>query len=94
MLVVDDDRDIREMVTLLLGEVGYIVRDAMNGSEALGMLATWRSDVILLDLMTPVMDGLAFLSRRREASRPGGHPRGRHVGQQKPRGSRRDLRRG
>jgi CheY-like chemotaxis protein len=68
VLVVDDDDDIRELVTLLLGDEGYEVRDAANGHEALEILSSWRPGVILLDLMMPLMDGATFLARQQADS--------------------------
>jgi two-component system, OmpR family, response regulator MprA len=65
VLVVDDDPDIRAFVADLLADEGYDVRTAANGRDALGVLASWRPDVILLDLMMPEMDGWAFLARQR-----------------------------
>ena len=60
ILIVDDDASIREMLSLVLTDEGYDVRQAENGRCALAVLQTWRADLILLDLMMPVMDGLAF----------------------------------
>jgi two-component system, sensor histidine kinase and response regulator len=65
VLVVDDDADIRAFVSELLVDEGYEVRAAPNGRDALAILANWRPDVILLDLMMPEMDGWAFLARQR-----------------------------
>jgi CheY-like chemotaxis protein len=67
VLLVDDDEDIRNLVTLLLGDAGYEVRTAADGLAASEALSDWRPDVILLDLMMPVMDGRAFLAHRRTA---------------------------
>ena len=65
VLVVDDDPAIRAFVSELLADEGYEVRAATNGRDALAVLATWRPDVILLDLMMPEMDGWAFLASQR-----------------------------
>jgi CheY-like chemotaxis protein len=62
VLVVDDDPAIRAFVSELLVDEGYEVRAATNGRDALTVLASWRPDVILLDLMMPEMDGWAFLA--------------------------------
>lgn len=61
VLVVEDHADLREMLTVLLESEGYTVQAARNGAEALEALAELRPDVILLDLMMPVMDGFEFL---------------------------------
>ncbi len=61
VMVVDDDRDIRESLAEVLQDEGYSVTGAGNGREALDALeAGSRPRVILLDLMMPVMDGYQF----------------------------------
>jgi two-component system, chemotaxis family, chemotaxis protein CheY len=64
VLVVDDDRDIRDVLTDALEAEGYRVQTAADGQEALDWLrvAPVRPCVILLDLMMPRMDGLQFRS--------------------------------
>src|SRR5437868_11340329 len=57
VLVVDDDPDIRELLFTALEDEGFEVVPAGNGQEALAVIATFRPDVIVLDLMMPVMDG-------------------------------------
>lgn len=66
ILVVDDDPDVLGVVFDLLDDEGYQVRTAGNGQEALKVLAEWRPDLIVLDLMMPVMDGPTFRRRQRE----------------------------
>jgi two-component system, chemotaxis family, chemotaxis protein CheY len=60
VLVVDDDPDILEAVCDILEGEGYRVARARHGREALARIDEERPLVILLDLMMPVMDGLAF----------------------------------
>ena len=60
VLVVDDDPDILEAVCDILEGEGYRVARARNGREALVRVDEERPLLILLDLMMPVMDGLAF----------------------------------
>jgi CheY-like chemotaxis protein len=61
VLVVDDDRDIRDSLIEVLEDHGYHATGAANGAEALAMLRTSpRPCLILLDLMMPVMDGRGF----------------------------------
>jgi CheY-like chemotaxis protein len=67
VLVVEDDRDFRELEREVLQASGYLVITASNGAEALEILHHQRPCVILLDLMMPVMDGLTFLNERRLA---------------------------
>lgn len=71
VLVVEDVADLRDFYAILLREEGYEVACACDGSDALRWLS-WRPDVILLDLMMPVMDGYEFYSKMRES--PGEHP--------------------
>jgi CheY-like chemotaxis protein len=62
VLVVDDDRDIRDSLVELLEDQGYSAAGAANGLEALETLRTSPGlpCVILLDLMMPMMDGWEF----------------------------------
>src|SRR4030081_136705 len=65
ILVVDDDDAIRGLVTDVLRDDGYEVREAANVVEALAQLQLQRPDLIVLDLMMPVMDGWAFVEECR-----------------------------
>jgi CheY-like chemotaxis protein len=60
VLVVDDDSMIRVTLAEALEDEGYKVETAGHGREALEVLGGWRPDVIILDLMMPIMDGWAF----------------------------------
>ena len=62
ILVVEDDRDIRETLEELLESEGYAVRSAVNGQQALDWLraAPALPSLILLDVMMPVKDGPTF----------------------------------
>ncbi len=60
VLVVDDDPDILDAICDILEAEGYRVARARHGQEALAQVDGERPDVILLDLMMPVMDGVAF----------------------------------
>jgi CheY-like chemotaxis protein len=65
VLVVEDDSAIRELVVDTLVEAGFVLRAVPDGSVALQQLAEWRPDVIVLDLMMPVMDGPTFRAEQR-----------------------------
>jgi CheY-like chemotaxis protein len=62
ILVVEDDRDLRDSIVEILAEHGYRPLPAANGREALDQLRQEREhpSLILLDLMMPVMDGFEF----------------------------------
>lgn len=71
VLVVDDDPDIGDMVSLVLEQHGYEVRSANNGLEALERIrGGWHPDVILLDMRMPVMTGPEFVSTYRVGPPP------------------------
>ncbi|HWQ11795.1 MAG TPA: response regulator [Roseiflexaceae bacterium] len=62
VLIVDDDRDIREMLAQTLEDEGYEVLTAASGREAMALLTSTHTPpcVILLDLMMPGMNGWEF----------------------------------
>jgi DNA-binding response OmpR family regulator len=68
VLVVDDDALIRDTLATALGDEGYAVRVATDGRAALDTLGSWQPDVIVLDLMMPVMDGRAFRVAQRSVA--------------------------
>jgi DNA-binding response OmpR family regulator len=68
VLVVDDDELIRDTLATALTDEGYAVRVAGDGRAALNTLGEWRPDLIVLDLMMPVMDGRAFRAAQRSAA--------------------------
>lgn len=57
ILIVDDNKDIRQLVSQLLEAEGYRVTTAVDGDDMLGKLADCKPDVILLDVMLPGRDG-------------------------------------
>jgi CheY-like chemotaxis protein len=67
-LVVDDDEDVRIALRLFLEGEGFVVEEAVNGSEALQRLRSGlRPQLIVLDLMMPVMTGWEFREQQRAA---------------------------
>ena len=71
VLVVDDDPHILAILQDALQEDGYDVATARNGMEAMTVVRRLRPDVILLDLMMPVVDGAGFMELYRQV--PGPH---------------------
>jgi CheY-like chemotaxis protein len=67
-MLVDDDQDIREVLSEILTGAGYATVTASNGAEALEILKSVKPFLILLDLNMPVMDGFDF--RRVQRSDP------------------------
>jgi PAS domain S-box-containing protein len=57
VLVVDDGAENRELLRLVLGDVGLVIREAENGQVALERARAERFDVVLMDMQMPVMDG-------------------------------------
>ena len=71
ILVVEDDESIRTFVQMALVDAGHEVVEASNGAAALALLGPAQPDVILLDMLMPVMDGWEFAQRYRQL--PGPH---------------------
>jgi CheY-like chemotaxis protein len=75
ILHVDDEPDIREVVEISLGlDPDFETRSCASGQEALVAAAEWKPDIILLDVMMPVMDGPATLQCLQEDNRTAGIP--------------------
>ncbi|MDA6131440.1 response regulator, partial [Escherichia coli] len=60
ILIVDDDRQIADLIEVYLKNDGYIIDKAGDGMEALKKLEQDPPDLIVLDIMMPKMDGLEF----------------------------------
>jgi CheY-like chemotaxis protein len=61
ILVVEDDRDLNNAYCIILRNEGHEIETAYDGKEALAKLKTFSPELILLDLLMPVMGGLEFL---------------------------------
>lgn len=68
ILIVDDDKNIREVVKLYLRKEGYEIGEAQDGAMGLDMFTEGAYDLILLDIMMPVMDGMETIKKIREKS--------------------------
>jgi diguanylate cyclase (GGDEF)-like protein len=73
ILVVDDDRNLRKIIQTNLEIAGYEVTTAANGDEALRVLDAMQPDLVVLDVMMPLMDGYEVARRIRR------HPSNTHV---------------
>lgn len=58
ILVVDDDEDIQELLSYNLIKEGYEVKTAPNGLEGFELAKKWLPDLIILDIMMPILDGI------------------------------------
>lgn len=68
ILVVEDNPDITDMLKVMLGAEGYEVLTAADGAQALATIKQETLDLVILDLMLPIMDGLEVCKRTRELS--------------------------
>jgi len=66
ILVVDDEKEIRDLIGIYLLNDGYSVIKANNGVEALNILKDEHVDLIILDIMMPIMNGLEACMKIRE----------------------------
>ncbi|MCB1079307.1 MAG: response regulator, partial [Verrucomicrobiae bacterium] len=69
ILVVDDEKDIRDLITLNLDREGLDFIEAANGLEAVKLARKQEPDLIILDLMMPQMDGISVFKNLRDDSR-------------------------
>ena len=69
ILVVDDEKNIVDIIKYNLKKEGYEVMTAGDGEEALRLNEEFKPDIILLDIMMPVMDGLETAEKIRKSGR-------------------------
>jgi len=69
ILAVEDDRNISDLIRMYLEKEGFEVTTAFDGGTALEKFREIEPDLVLLDIMLPVMDGWGVCSRIREVSR-------------------------
>jgi CheY-like chemotaxis protein len=65
ILIVDDELDARELVVAMLGRSGAIMKSAASASEAMGLVESWKPDVLIADIGMPVEDGYGLIKRLR-----------------------------
>ncbi len=73
ILVADDDPEMLKVAKLILESRGYQVATARDGEEALAKIAEEKPDLLILDLLMPVMDGFEVCKRLNEQAGPGGN---------------------
>ncbi len=66
ILVIEDEKDIREAICEVLQDEGYEVLSAVNGESGLQQAFAHQPDLIILDIKMPIMNGLTMLGRLRE----------------------------
>lgn len=64
ILMIEDDKNFRQVVSYALKQAGYSVVTAQDGREGLEKLSTEKPDVVLCDMKMPVMDGMTFLAEK------------------------------
>ena len=67
ILIVEDDRELRQLFSHVLIKNGYAVKGTANGQEALKAMESDYYDLIISDIMMPVMDGYELVSQLRDA---------------------------
>ena len=68
ILVVEDDKFLRELITQKLAREGYNVKEAVDGEEGVVKVKEEKPDIILLDLILPGIDGFEVLAKIKEDS--------------------------
>ncbi|KAA3652222.1 MAG: response regulator, partial [Proteobacteria bacterium] len=63
ILIVDDEPDIRELISDILADEDYHVRTAVDGQDALNKIKDRNPDLVLLDIWMPEMDGISLLKK-------------------------------
>jgi len=67
ILIIDDQKSVREMIGNALEKEGFLVISAKDGKEGIKKAIKEEPDLMLVDLQMPVMDGLTFLKKIRES---------------------------
>lgn len=66
ILIIEDDENIRDVIMIALRSKKFVVLEAKDGAEGVELALSKRPDLILLDLIMPVMDGMTALKKIRQ----------------------------
>ena len=66
ILIVDDSKDIRESLALILEDEGYITLQASNGLDAMKLMTDCQIDLLITDILMPQMDGIELSTKARK----------------------------
>ena len=70
VLVVDDEATVRFLLSRVLSHAGFAVEVATDGEAALASIAASRPDLVVLDLMMPILDGWGVMERLKATASP------------------------
>ena len=68
ILVIEDVKELSDLLTLYLSKEGFEVRAAESAEDAFGVMEEWKPELVILDINLPGMDGLEFLQKFRRSS--------------------------
>jgi len=71
ILIVDDDSSIREIISTQLSRLNFLTLSAANGKEAVELFKSEKPDLVLMDMLMPVMDGLTACQKIRALEKKG-----------------------
>lgn len=66
ILIIEDDKFLRDLLTRKLANEGFIISEAIDGEEGIKKIREEKPDLVLLDLILPGIDGFEVLSRAKE----------------------------
>lgn len=69
VLIADDEKEIRELLSLYLEKDGYVIRQAENGKEAFDIISSHYIDLAMIDIMMPQLNGYQLMKKIRETSK-------------------------
>lgn len=61
VFIIEDEKPLAEAISEYLGSIGYDVKNAYNGNEAIKLLPAVKPDIVLLDIVLPEVNGIAVL---------------------------------